>query len=337
MKYLCIALMLISGSAFSQQNQDWLSPFSDIYQKELGSVQACQQNQNNVFRVCSDALRNDGNAPYILHSGKPQKKVMVLFHGLSDSPFFFSSIAPFIKQQGFTVVVGLLPGHGKKQADADMEDSELYQRWQDHVSEVISYASTLGERVYLGGFSTGGALVTHYVLEHPGEVDGLLLFSGALALDESVESMAGIWGMGWLTKFLDGDYQTDGPNPHKYPGVSKYAAMVLVDVIKSIRTKMAENAPMNLPVFAAHSMSDTTTLWHGVEQLMAYNKGPNTPFIIEKELDVCHADVVINEPQLKAMEYDLARGNPEEKCSVPQANPKHAMMMQEMVTFLRNY
>ena len=119
--------------------------------------------QTNVYRVCSDALRNDGNAPYILHNGKPTKKVMVLFHGLSDSPFFFSSIAPFIRQQGFTVVVGLLPGHGKKEADADMEDSELYQRWQTHVSDVVAYASTLGERVYLGGFSTGGALVTHYV------------------------------------------------------------------------------------------------------------------------------------------------------------------------------
>ena len=35
---------------------------------------------------------------------------------------------------------------------------------------------------------------------------------------------------------------------------------------------------------------------------MAYNKGPNSPFVIEKELDVCHADVVINEPQLDGPE-----------------------------------
>lgn len=337
MKYLLLCLSFLAGTTQAQSAAEWLTPFNEIYARQLGEVVPCKVETANVHRVCSPTLRSDGNAPFILHNGKPSKKVMVLFHGLSDSPFFFSSIAPFVKQQGFTVIVGLLPGHGKKDADADMEDSALGERWQAHVEEVMTYAQSLGDRLYVGGFSTGGALVTNYVMDNPGKVDALLLFSGALALNDSVESMEGIWGMRWFAKMLDGDYQTDGPNPHKYPGVSKYAAMVLVEVIKSIRGKMEDEKPLNLPVFVAHSMSDTTTLWHGVEGLMNYNKGPSTAFVIEKELDVCHADVVVNEPQLEQMQYDVSRGNPDRKCSIPAANPKHAMMMQEMVTFLRNY
>ena len=139
--------------------------------------------------------------------------------------------AQAIHKQGHNVLVALLPGHGKKDADQDMQDPELAARWRSNVQEMIALAPEFGEQLYLGGFSTGGALSAEYILEHPGEVKGLLLFSGALALDSSVETMASIWGIKWLAKTLDGDYQSMGPNPFKYPSVARYSAFQLTDVI----------------------------------------------------------------------------------------------------------
>jgi pimeloyl-ACP methyl ester carboxylesterase len=227
-----------------------------------------------------------------------------------------------------------LPGHGKKQADEDMQDHELADRWRAHVSEVFEYAANLGEQRYLGGFSTGGALATEYILQNPKSVKGLILFSGALALESSVETMANIWGIQWLAKTLDGDYETQGPNPYRYPTVARFSAFELTEVIFSVRDLIEQGAPLNLPIFVAHSMADTTTLILGVNNLMAVNKGPNTLFDIAQDEDVCHADVVINAQQLSDMQYDASKFEEIFPCDVPKANPKHAEMLGALNQFL---
>lgn len=318
-------------------NADWLGKFVGIYQKELGDAKACSSNNEFRYRVCSDALKNEGNSPFILHHGKPTDKVAVLFHGLSDSPFFFRSIAKEIHQSGATVVVALLPGHGKLDADGDMEDDELAVRWQKHVTEVMSFSEPIANKTYIGGFSTGGALATQYVLANSSKINGLLLFSGALALDESVESMAGIWGIKTLAKFLDGEYESAGPNPYKYPGVAGHSAFMLTDVIFAVREEMENGNKPNLPIFTAHSMADTTTPWRGIEDLLANNAGPQVIYQIAKSEDVCHADLVVNAQQIIEMQYDESMVEEPEKCTIPQANPKHNEMLQAMMLFLKSY
>ncbi|MFB1035044.1 MAG: alpha/beta fold hydrolase [Sinobacterium sp.] len=272
-----------------------------------------------------------------MHHNKVTEKVVVLIHGLSDSPYFLRSIAQSIYQQGNNVIVGLLPAHGKKQADTDMQDSELADRWRAHVSELIDYATSLGKQRYLGGFSTGGTLATEYTLQNPGTVKGLILFSGALALDPSVESMANVFGVRWLAKLLDGEYVTQGPNPYKYPSVARFSALELTKVIFSVRDLIEQGAPLNLPLFVAHSMADKTTPIIGVKNLIAVNTGPNRLFEISLDEDVCHADLVINEKQLSDMQYDTSMLEAISSCNIPKANPKHAEMLASLKQFLITY
>jgi pimeloyl-ACP methyl ester carboxylesterase len=339
---LLLPLLILTASfcpflVQSQSIEPKFDKFDAIYQAQLGTTRGCQTPEANVFSVCSDSLKNDGNAPYILHHNKVTEKVVVLFHGLSDSPFFLRSIAQSIHLQGVNVIVALMPGHGKKQADEDMQDPELADRWRAHVSEVIVYSKHLGEQLYVGGFSTGGALATEYILQNPNTVKGLMLFSGALALDSNVESLANIWGIQWLAKTLDGEYETLGPNPYKYPSLARFAGFELAEVIFSVRELIAQGATLNLPIFAAHSMADNTTPIIGVKNLMAVNKGPNTMFEISKDVDVCHADVVINQDQLSDMQYDASMLQEILPCDVPKANPKHPEMLDSLKKFLTIY
>jgi pimeloyl-ACP methyl ester carboxylesterase len=323
--------------ALSQSIENEFDKFDAIYHSQLGSTRGCQKPEKNVFKVCSDSLKNDGNAPYILHHNKVTEKVVVLFHGLSDSPFFLRSIAQSIHQQGNNVIVALTPGHGKKQADEDMQDDKLADRWRSHVSEVIDFSANLGKQPYLGGFSTGGVLATEYILLNPNSVKGLMLFSGALALDSSVESMANIWGIRWLAKILDGKYETQGPNPYRYPSVARFSAFELIEVIFSVRELVEQGVTLNLPIFVAHSMADTTTPIIGVKNLLAVNKGPNSLFEISKDLDVCHADVMVNEVQVFDMHYNASILGEILPCDVPKANPKHAEMLSSLRQFLTTY
>ncbi|MDP5131066.1 MAG: lysophospholipase [Paraglaciecola sp.] len=334
-----VSLMLfLSGFttvSHAQELQSVFNRFEQLYQTELGSTQGCSQSSSTRFSVCSSALRNDGNAPYILHHGKPTGKVIVLFHGLSDSPFFLRSVAEAFYGEGYNVVVALLPGHGLLDADKIMEDPELANRWRKHVADVIALADGLAENTFIGGFSTGGALATEYTLLHPEKLQGLMLFSGALRLESKAEILADVWGMRWIAKKLDGDYLSQGRNPVKYPSVSTFAAFQLVDVIMSVRELIEAKHPLNLPLFVAHSQADATTLIRGVTDLMAYNQGDNQFFDIPQTENVCHADLVISEQQLIDMNYDMNGVEPSDACSVPKANPLHPQMLQAALRYLR--
>lgn len=332
--FVVFALLFTSFSVTAMEQA--LTQFAQLYKHELGSTHRCVDGSKNTFKVCSDSLRNEGNAPYILHHGKQTPKVIVLFHGLSDSPFFLKSIATALYRQGHNVVIPLLPGHGKKQANDDMQDGHLAQRWQQHVAAVMALAAPLGQQRLIGGFSAGGTLAVQYTLTHKDNVAGLMLFSAALALSDNAEKMSNIWGIKWVAKIVDGDYQTAGPNPYKYPTVAGYAGLMLMDVIKDIRRQFAQGNRLNLPLFAAHSHADVTTLYTGIDSLLAQNEGDNTLFAIDAQLDVCHADLVISAQQLLAMNYDKSQVKLREKCKIPQANPVYAQMQAMLLNFAAN-
>ncbi len=311
-----------------------MSDFADLYKQELGQTVPCRETSLYRHAVCSDMLRNEGNAPYILKNPTSSKKVAVLVHGLSDSPFFMREIAAQLHEQGYTVFVPLLPGHGLRDADEDMSDSQLAERWQRHVADVMAIAGAMSDKVLLGGFSTGGALAVDYYLENPDKVAALTLFSGALASSSDAERMARIWGIKWLALLVDGDYRTHGPNPYKYPSVAGYAGLELMDVISGIRAQLEAGKQIEAPLYVAHSAADKTTPIQGVKNLLRHSSGPNTLFVIDESYSVCHADVVVNTFLLNDMRFNRTMANPNEECAIPQKNPLFSQMMLMLNSFV---
>jgi len=309
--------------------------FSKIYETELGSVKPCEQNVGLYeYKVCSAALRNEGNSPFILYSkgtpslnGKRQvAPIVVLFHGLSDSPFFIRSIAAHLNEQGFTVVAPLTPGNGKLNAASDMRDPNLQQRWYTHVDSIMSLIRPYSDKTYIGGFSTGGTLATRYMMLHPDEIDGLLLFSGALALSDSAENLAKIWGMKWIAKIVDGDFVSTGANPYRYPDTAGYAGLTLADVIFEVRD-LLKNTKVSKPIFAAHSLADMIAPYYGVEDLMAKIEGDHQVMTIDSSYDICHQDLVMSSIMMVGLKIDKTQLNISERCAVPKPNPLFNNMM----------
>ncbi len=322
------SVAVADGSSVKEQQKQ----FKAFYEQEWGQTQPCRETSLNRFAVCSNVLRNEGNAPFML-TNKSSDKVAVLIHGLSDSPFFMREIANILFEQGFSVVVPLLPGHGKRDAEDDMSDWDLAERWQQHVDEVIKLADGMGDTLIVGGFSTGGALAVEHYLDGAESIDGLMLFSGAMALSDNAEGMSRIWGIKLLARIIDGNYETHGPNPYKYPNVAGFAGLELMDLINTIREKVAEGQQIDVPLFAAHSQADVTTPIQGVEQLMEASKGPNTFFVVDESYSLCHADLVVNTDLLNDMNFNATMVNQQEECAIPKANP----LFSTMSLMLRDY
>lgn len=314
----------------AQLSDEQLQQFASIYQQELGEITDCVNVRRNEVKLCSPKLKNEGNAPYILQS-PASRGVVVLFHGLSDSPFFIRSIAEHLHSKQLTVVVPLTPGHGKLDADADMQDSKLKQRWYEHANAVMQVFTQSDAPVMVGGFSTGAAFATWYSIQNPESITALLSFSGALELSSTAEAMSRIWGMKSLSKWLDGEYVTEGPNPYKYPKVASYSGLVLMDVIYDIR-EILEESEVRFPIFAAHSMADKTTLFSGIEYLTEKVQGEHTVFKVDESYALCHADLPLNQIQINAMKFKKSMVDVREECAVPQANPLHQQML-DMLSF----
>ena len=316
--------------------------FAKVYEEELGKPRPCQEAFNKGVKVCFDALRNEGNAPFILLpnlslNNMQAKGVIVLFHGLSDSPYFVTSVGEFLRTKGYIVIAPLTPGHGKLDADADMQDEALKERWDAHTDRVMEFAkdiaATANLSLVIGGFSTGGALATYYTVNHPEEVDALLLFSGALELSGAAETMSSIWGIKSLARWLDGDYLTEGAHPYKYPSVASYSALILMDIINEIRDVL-KTKKVNKAIFAAHSMSDNTTLFSGIESLSTQIQGDHRLFKIDESYDLCHADLMMSSVQIVNLNFDKSKVDASEKCVVPKANPLHSQMLLMLDLFL---
>ncbi|MGK0503047.1 alpha/beta fold hydrolase [uncultured Alteromonas sp.] len=326
-----------SATASTLETQDALTRFADFYKQEWGETQRCKSSKLHRYTVCGNVLRNEGNVPFVLHHDTPSKKVAVLVHGLSDSPFFMREIANILFNEGYDVIVPLLPGHGLRDDEGAMSDSNLAERWQAHVDEVIALADNMSDTLIVGGFSTGGALAVEQYLDASDNIDGLMLFSGALALSENAESMSRIWGIKWVAKIVDGSYITHGPNPFKYPNVAGFAGLELMDIIEKIRDDFEDGKRIEVPLFAAHSQADATTPIHGVENLMENSAGPNTFFVIDASYALCHADLVVNTSMLHDMKFNKVMVNENEECAVPKANPLFSTMSLMLKTYAQQF
>ena len=113
------------------------------------------------------------NMPFELGDKSTVDKAILLVHGLGDSPYSFSDIAKTLQKQGFYVQTLLLPGHGSKPQDLGLANYSGWQKVVDHYASLLKHEF---KQVWLGGYSTGGNLVTIHAINHS-DVEGLMLFS----------------------------------------------------------------------------------------------------------------------------------------------------------------
>ena len=173
-----------------------LRKFTEHYQSYLPNVRGEDDLDSasslNAYHVFSPEIKA-GNHPRIFHHGKPTKDVLILFHGLSDSPYFMEAIGHHFYQEGMTVILPLLPGHGLVHPKKYMFEQGLSVRWKSAVNEMVTLAQNFGERISLGGLSTGGALSLNYILRYPEVITGgLFLFAAALRLQKNVEQIGAL-------------------------------------------------------------------------------------------------------------------------------------------------
>lgn len=119
----------------------------------------------------------EGNAGFVLGNGEV---AVVLIHGLTGTPTELRRVAVGLAKAGHTVYVPTLAGHCGGNADLQATG---WRDWYESARNTFVGVRRKHRKVYVGGLSMGAVLSMYLAAEHPGQIEGLLLYSTTLRYD----------------------------------------------------------------------------------------------------------------------------------------------------------
>ncbi|WP_299772527.1 alpha/beta fold hydrolase [uncultured Pseudoteredinibacter sp.] len=203
--------------------------------------------ENRHFKMAAHEQEVSLNAP---REWKPERSnggLVLLVHGLGDSPFSFIDIAKHLTHKGYHVRTVLLAGHGSRAGDLLGVSFEL---WRSQVQHHVKQALQDFDQVWLGGFSTGANLVTEQAYKNP-KVEGLLLFSPAFQPGSPLVKWAGIANL-----FMDWADKDPEINKVRYDSLPLDAAESYYNSSLAVMDYL-DSSNYSKPVFMALSQNDS--------------------------------------------------------------------------------
>lgn len=127
-----------------------------------------------------DRWERNWNRTFELAAPDPVAGVLLL-HGMSDSPYSLRAIGAALNAKGAHVLGLRLPGHGT------LPSGLVHLEWEDMAAAVRLamrhlHARLAGRPLFIVGYSVGGALAVHYVLDQIGDRDQQLPAVARIAL-----------------------------------------------------------------------------------------------------------------------------------------------------------
>ena len=119
------------------------------------------------------------------HTGGPVG--VLLCHGFTGSPQTLRPWAEYLAQQGFTVSLPRLPGHGTTWQDLGRTG---WQDWYGEVDRAFGALAGRCEQTFVFGLSMGGCLALRLAEVHGGAVSGLVVVNPSLAADTKLFLLA---------------------------------------------------------------------------------------------------------------------------------------------------
>ncbi|MCV3213247.1 alpha/beta fold hydrolase [Plectonema radiosum NIES-515] len=208
-------------------------------------------------------IKNEACRPKFFFHPEPTPKICLFFHGFTAGPYQFEPLGKALFEAGYNVLVPLQPGHGvagkwdKDNPPPLPSEIEIYQQFALSWLEV---AQKLGDKVIVGGLSTGGNLAAWLALERPQQIERSLLFAPSLRsnnaiVDFLIEVLPIYYE--WLNKDNSGNFG--------YDGFLIPSFRIFLDMGKEILERV-EKEP-TVPMFVTYSESDRAINHHEIEIL----------------------------------------------------------------------
>lgn len=161
------------------------------------------------------------SSDFILKHNDNPKGAVLLFHGLTGSPFELKKYGQFLFNNGYDIYAEHLPGHGDNFEEIY---TVKYQNWLDFAYEKFKLLKTEYDNVFVSGLCLGAVLALALAEKFPNEVDGVVALSTTLYLDG--------WRLPWYKCFMPIALSTIMRFYYNYPECEPHG-------VKNIKTRNA--------------------------------------------------------------------------------------------------
>ncbi len=187
---------------------------NDILPEVANTVDNIEEFIQNRERKLSLKPDNESRIFWNNDSVKKQTEYCLLYlHGFSASWYEgYPTHQNFAKHFGMNAYIPRLPEHGMVTDDAllNMTPDTLYES----AKEALVIAHVLGKKVIIMGTSTGGTLALKLAADFPEMVDGLILLSPNIRINNSMTFLlSGPWGLQIARKFYENKYRITNNDP----------------------------------------------------------------------------------------------------------------------------
>jgi esterase/lipase len=189
------------------------SPATPLYKKEMPAVPAELSFLETYVKnnEAQHKLKPDNEARIIWANDSSKQKTdyaIVYLHGFSASPAEGDPVHKNIaKKFGCNLYIARLAEHGIDTVDA-MINLTVDEYWES-AKQAFAIGKQLGKKVLLMGTSAGGALALKLAAEYPNDIDGLILLSPCIAINDPNAWIANNhWGLQIAHLVLHSDYIT---------------------------------------------------------------------------------------------------------------------------------
>jgi len=176
---------------------------------------------------------------------------ILVIHGFTGSPVTIKPWANYLNQIGYTVSAPCLPGHGTTWQEMN---ETTWQDWYEAVEQSFIELKSKCDRVFVAGFSMGGALALRLAQIRGSEIEGLLL------LNPSVHDRRWFLKLTPILKFIlpsvkKGLTDIAAPNPpvHSY---GRTPLKALDSLRKLWHIAERDLYLIDLPIMVAYSIND---------------------------------------------------------------------------------
>ncbi|WP_295391678.1 alpha/beta hydrolase [uncultured Thiodictyon sp.] len=220
--------------------------------------------------VNPEGFVQDWNRSYTLEPTGTPVGVVVLLHGLTDSPYSLRHIARRYQERGFATVAPRLPGHGSVPAGL------AQVQWEDWTAATRLAVREARRRVgpgvplHIVGFSNGGALAMKYALDAIDDpklprADRIILISPMIGIT-AMARFAGFAGLpALLPRFAKAAWLSIMPefNPFKYNSFPINGARQSSLLTRALQPRLARAAQEGRlstlpPILTFQSITDFT-------------------------------------------------------------------------------
>lgn len=225
--------------------------------------------------------------------GKREEAIFMI-HGFCSNSYSMLPLAQYLNQLGYNIIAVTLDGH--ERPDKELVKRSNYKGWIAKAKSSYLSAKTKYRKIYLLGYSLGGAITS--VLAKDSPCNGLILVEPCLKIADSRSHFAFLAPWAKMT-FED----THLPNHMEtyLDGTGGYYSKSVVDInhAASLARKSAKHQKQ--PVFACFSLKDTWVKKKAIEKFLSQTKRKDNVYRIYQN----NSHMIPLEPGYKQLAEDI--------------------------------